>query len=380
MMWIDDDAALDAFIDQAVLSDRYALDTEFHREKTYYPKLALVQIRVGETTALVDPLAVDTTLLVRLFAADSLCVVHAAQQDLEVLQHASGSIPKRIFDTQLSSGFIGMSTPSLASLVQNELKISLPKGDRLTDWLRRPLTSDQQKYAASDVDYLFILHDSIMARLNELGRASWAEEACEELRIRPNGPQNPTDAWLKIKEVRTLKPASRGVAQAVAEWRERKAMQHDMPPRRVLSDIALLGIAHAMPHSVGDLSQIRGVESRQVGGQVGQEIVDAVALGRDLEAKIPHTEHDDVDKEFRPAMSLIAAWISELAREHSVDATLLGTRQDIMDLLRKSAHSRLSTGWRAEIVGRDIEKILSGEAGLSFDGRGRLRLLPTTLQ
>jgi ribonuclease D len=380
MMWIDDDAALDAFIDQAVLSDRYALDTEFHREKTYYPKLALVQIRVGETTALVDPLAVDTTLLVRLFAADSLCVVHAAQQDLEVLQHASGSIPKRIFDTQLSSGFIGMSTPSLASLVQNELKISLPKGDRLTDWLRRPLTSDQQKYAASDVDYLFILHDSIMARLNELGRASWAEEACEELRIRPNGPQNPTDAWLKIKEVRTLKPASRGVAQAVAEWRERKAMQHDMPPRRVLSDIALLGIAHAMPHSVGDLSLIRGVESRQVGGQVGQEIVDAVALGRDREAKIPHTEHDDVDKEFRPAMSLIAAWISELAREHSVDATLLGTRQDIMDLLRKSAHSRLSTGWRAEIVGRDIEKILSGEAGLSFDGRGRLRLLPTTLQ
>jgi ribonuclease D len=380
MMWIDDDAALDAFIDQAVLSDRYALDTEFHREKTYYPKLALLQIRVGETTALVDPLAVDTTLLVRLFAADSLCVVHAAQQDLEVLQHASGSIPKRIFDTQLSSGFIGMSTPSLASLVQNELKISLPKGDRLTDWLRRPLTSDQQKYAASDVDYLFILHDSIMARLNELGRASWAEEACEELRIRPNGPQNPTDAWLKIKEVRTLKPASRGVAQAVAEWRERKAMQHDMPPRRVLSDIALLGIAHAMPHSVGDLSLIRGVEIRQVGGQVGQEIVDAVALGRDREAKIPHTEHDDVDKEFRPAMSLIAAWISELAREHSVDATLLGTRQDIMDLLRKSAHSRLSTGWRAEIVGRDIEKILSGEAGLSFDGRGRLRLLPTTLQ
>jgi ribonuclease D len=273
-----------------------------------------------------------------------------------------------------------MSTPSLASLVQNELKISLPKGDRLTDWLRRPLTADQQKYAASDVDYLFVLHDSIMARLNELGRASWAQEACEELRTRPNGPQDPTDAWLKIKEVRTLKPASRGVAQAVAEWRERKAMQHDMPPRRVLSDIALLGIAHAMPHSVDDLSSIRGLESRQIGGQVGQEIVDAVALGREREAKIPHTEHDDVDKEFRPAMSLIAAWIGELAREHSVDATLLGTRQDIMDLLRKSAHSRLSTGWRAEIVGRDIEKILSGEAGLSFDGRGRLRLLPTTLQ
>ncbi len=379
-MWIDDDAALNALIDQAVSSERYALDTEFHREKTYYPKLALLQIRIGETTALVDPLAIDTTLLVRLFAADSLCIIHAAQQDLEVLQHASGAVPKRIFDTQLSSGFIGMSTPSLASLVQNELKISLPKGDRLTDWLRRPLTADQQKYAASDVDYLFVLHDSIMTRLTELGRASWAAEACEELRTRPNGPQDPADAWLRIKEVRTLKPASRGVAQSVAEWRERKAMQYDMPPRRVLSDIALLGVAHAMPHTVGDLLSIRGLESRQIGGQVGQEIVDAVAAGRDKEVKLPHTEHDDVDKEFRPAMSLIAAWIGELAREHHVDATLLGTRQDIMDLLRKSKASRLSTGWRAEIVGRDIDRILSGEAGLTFDGRGRLRLLPTTLQ
>lgn len=380
MIWVDSDSALNQLIDHAVSSDRYALDTEFHREKTYYPKLALLQIRVEDVTALVDPLAIDPGLLGRLFAADSLCVIHAAQQDLEVLQHASGSVPKRIFDTQLSSGFIGMSTPSLASLVQNELKISLPKGDRLTDWLRRPLTADQQKYAASDVEHLFVLHDSIMARLNELGRASWAAQACEELRTRPTGPQEPSEAWLRIKEVRTLKPASRGVAQSVGEWRERKAMQHDMPPRRVLSDIALLGIAHAMPRTAADLTAIRGLESRQIGGLVGQEILDAVAVGRGVEVKIPHSEHDDVDKEFRPAMSLIAAWIGELAREHHVDATLLGTRQDIMDLLRTSANSRLSTGWRAEMVGKDIEKILNGTAGLSFDGKGRLRLLPTTLQ
>ena len=146
MLWIDDDSSLNALIDQAVESVRYALDTEFHREKTYYPKLALLQIRVGEVTALVDPLAVDARLLGRLFTANSLCIIHAAQQDLEVLMHASGSVPSHIFDTQLSAGFIGMSTPSLASLVQNELKISLPKGDRLTDWLRRPLTADQQKY------------------------------------------------------------------------------------------------------------------------------------------------------------------------------------------------------------------------------------------
>lgn len=380
MIWVDDNSKLNDLIDQAVASDRYALDTEFHREKTYYPKLALLQIRVGDLTALVDPLAVDTSLLRRLFSADTLCVIHAAQQDLEVLHHSSGAIPKRIFDTQLSAGFIGLSTPSLASLVQHELKISLPKGDRLTDWLRRPLSQDQQKYAASDVEYLFILHDSLMKRLIELGRESWAEQACEELRCRPVGPQNPIDSWLRIKEVRTLKPSSRGVAQSVAEWRERKAMHHDMPPRRILSDIALLGIAHSMPRTVSELESIRGLESRQIGGQVGHEIVEAVARGRNNEVRIPQSDHDDVDKEFKPALSLIAAWIGELSREHHVDATLLGTRQDMMDLLRKSKSSRLSTGWRAEIVGKDIEKILSGEAGLSFDGRGRLRLLPTTLQ
>jgi ribonuclease D len=185
---------------------------------------------------------------------------------------------------------------------------------------------------------------------------------------------------LKIKEVRTLKPASRGTAQALAQWRELKAIASDIPPRRVLSDIALIGIAHAMPESVEDLSQIRGVESRQLGSTISSEIIATVQEGRTVEARFPQADADDVDKEFRPAMSLIAAWIGELARIHDIDATLLGTRQDIMDLLRPNRASRLSTGWRAEMVGRDIERILSGEAGLSFDGHGRLRLLPTTLQ
>ncbi|MGA0080215.1 MAG: ribonuclease D [Ilumatobacteraceae bacterium] len=377
---MDTDAALSELIDNAVSRHRYALDTEFHREKTYFPKLALVQIKTHETTAIIDPLTVDTSAFSRLFDSESLCVVHAAQQDMEVLQHAVGAIPKRIFDTQLSSGFIGLSTPSLASLVQNELKISLPKGDRLTDWLRRPLSADQMKYAASDVEYLFILHDKINQKLEQLGRVSWAQEACEELRSRPTSPSDPRDAWLKIKEVRTLKPGSRGTAQALAQWRELKAITSDIPPRRVLSDIALIGIAHAMPETVEDLSLIRGVESRQLGPTISSEIIAMVQKGRSVDARFPQSDADDIDKEFRPAMSLIAAWIGELARIHDIDATLLGTRQDIIDLLRPNKTSRLSTGWRAEMVGRDIERILSGEAGLSFDGHGRLRLLPTTLQ
>ena len=375
--WIDEDEALTQMLDVLVDCDRYALDTEFHRERTYYPQLALIQIKFDKKIYLVDPTCVDLTLFSDLFASDSLCVLHAAQQDLEVLNHACGSAPKRIFDTQIAAGFVGMSTPSLSSLILSELKISISKGDRLTDWLRRPLTPDQKTYAATDVEHLFEIQDKLESRLNELDRLPWVVEACDELRVRPAGPVNPVDAWLRVKEARALKGQARGVAKAVCEWRERKAMGADIPPRRVLSDIAILGIAQIMPTTTEDLLKARGVEHRQIGGEVGRELLAAVQLGKSVVVALPQIENDDVDKELRPAVGLITAWMSELARTHHIDATLLGTRNDILSLLRKSPQGRLSIGWRAEMVGKDIERILSGEAGLSFNGHGRLRLLPT---
>ncbi|TRZ74218.1 MAG: hypothetical protein D4R95_01750 [Actinobacteria bacterium] len=375
--WIDEDEALTQMLDVLVGCDRYALDTEFHRERTYYPQLALIQIKFDKRIYLVDPTCVDLTLFSDLFASDSLCVLHAAQQDLEVLNHACGSAPKRIFDTQIAAGFVGMSTPSLSSLILSELKISISKGDRLTDWLRRPLTTDQKTYAATDVEHLFEIQDKLESRLSELDRLSWVVEACDELRVRPAGPVDPVDAWLRVKEARALKGQARGVAQAVCEWRERKAMGADIPPRRVLSDIAILGIAQIMPSTTEDLLKARGVEHRQIGGEVGRELLAAVELGKSVVVALPQIENDDVDKELRPAVGLITAWMSELARTHHIDATLLGTRNDILSLLRKSPQGRLSIGWRAEMVGKDIERILSGEAGLSFNGHGRLRLLPT---
>jgi len=375
--WIDTDEDLAQMLTALVGCDRYALDTEFHRERTYYPQLALIQIKIEKKIYLVDPTRVDLNLFGDLFASNSLCVLHAAQQDLEVLNHACGSAPNRIFDTQIAAGFIGMSTPSLSSLILSELKISISKGDRLTDWLRRPLTPDQKTYAATDVEHLFEIQDNLESRLNELDRLSWVEEACEELRVRPAGPADPVDAWLRVKEARALKGQARGVAQAVCEWRERKAMAADIPPRRVLSDIAILGIAQILPTTTEELLRARGVEQRQIGGEVGRELLAAVESGKSKVVSLPQIENDDVDKELRPAVGLITAWMSELARTHHIDATLLGTRNDILSVLRKSPQGRLSIGWRAEMVGKDIERILSGEAGLSFNGHGRLRLLPT---
>lgn len=373
--WVDSEKALDDVIDSVLTGSRYAIDTEFHREKTYYPKLALVQIRWGTQTALIDPLAVDPRRLGRLFSSEILAIFHAAQQDLEVLRHASSESPRNIFDCQVAAGFVGFSTPSLATLVQAVKKTSLSKGDRLTDWLRRPLTDQQCAYAADDVVHLFDLHDELTKQLIEFGRVEWVNDACAELVGRPTGPQDPSDAWLRLKEARALKGSSRGVAQALAKWREERAMRSDLPPRRVMSDMALIGIAQRIPKSVEELANTRGVDDRHLSAEYCKEIMTAVREGAKKAVVLPIVENDDVDKIARPALTLITAWVGELARKHKIDATLLATRSDITAFLRQSPNARLREGWRAALVGDDLTRILNGEVGLSVDRDGHLKLV-----
>jgi ribonuclease D len=371
---VDTDEALKEIVDQASQEERYALDTEFHREKTYYPQLALVQLKIRSQISLIDPLSCDPTLLGPLFSSSALCVLHAAQQDLEVLRWASGAVPEHIFDTQVAAGYLGLSTPSLSSLVQMATKVVLPKGDRLTDWLRRPLSEAQRKYAAADVEFLFEIHNQQVERLQTLQRIAWVESACEELRLRPSGPVSPDRAWLRVKDVRTLKGQSRGIAQAVAEWRELRAMALDIPPRRVLSDMALLVVASAAPRSVEELLTCRGIDSRAVGG-LATEIVEVIQRGRERDVQFPNSGSLDIDPKFRSVVPLVMAWISELARLHEIDPTFLATRQDVDDFIVGAESSRLRSGWRREIVGSDLLALLEGAAALRFDGSGRLELV-----
>ena len=377
--WVDSEDALKDVVTSVLSESRYAIDTEFHREKTYYPKLALVQIRWGNQTALIDPLAVDPRGFARLFNNDILAVFHAAQQDIEVLRHAALEAPKNIFDCQVAAGFVGFSTPSLATLVQAVKKISLSKGDRLTDWLRRPLTEQQCAYAADDVVHLFDLHDELTRQLSELGRIDWVTDACAELAIRPMGPQNPSDAWLKLKEARALKGNARGVVQALAKWREERAMRGDLPPRRVMSDMALLGISQKIPKSVEELANTRGVDDRHLSADYCREIMTAVRDGAKNVVSMPTSDNDDVDKWARPALTLITAWVGELARRHKIDATLLATRNDITAFLRKAPNARLCQGWRAILIGDDLTRILNGEVGLSVDRDGHLKLISSSV-
>jgi ribonuclease D len=376
--WIDRQDELDRLI--AALRDepRYALDTEFHRERTYYPKLALVQVAwrtaEGQQLALIDPLALDVAVFARLFESPSLCVIHAAQQDLDVLTHAVGSVPARMFDTQLAAGFVGYGTPSLVSLLQGEIGVSPPKGDRLTDWLRRPLSDSQCQYAAVDVEYLLEVHERLVAQLAEADRLSWAEDACEELRTRPTSGSAPDDAWLRLKDARSLRPRPRAVAQSVAAWRERRAMRTDVPVRQVLPDLAILGIAQRAPSNLTELSQARGVDDRHSRGAIAEEILAAVRAGKDLPPPSPPPSADDLDRNLRPAVTLVSAWVGQLARDERLDPALLATRADIVAFLRGDDDARLGAGWRNQLVGDGIRRLVGGEAGLTFDPEGRLRL------
>ncbi len=373
--WIASDGEVAEFVERACKEPRYALDTEFHRERTYFPKLALVQIAAAGEIVLIDPLGCDLSPLKLLFDSESLCVVHAAQQDLDVLTHAVGAIPRRLYDTQLAAGFLGYSTPSLVSLLQGELRVTAAKGDRLTDWLRRPLSDDQCSYAASDVAYLLQLHDTLTAKLDAEGRSEWVADACEELRTRPVGGIDPDLAFTKLKDVRILKPRARGVARAVASWRERRAMSIDSPVRQVLPDLAILGIAQKQPRTVQELGQARGVDERHTRSAIAKELLAAVEIGLADESPPIAAEGDDLDRGLRPAVTLVSAWVSEVARQQRIDSGLLATRHDLVALLRGDEDARLATGWRGELLGEGIRRLVAGEAALTFDGHGGLNLI-----
>ncbi len=365
----------EAFVERTLEADAYAIDTEFHRERSYFPRVALIQINNGSEIGLIDPLAVDPAPLARLLESDSLAVLHAASQDLEVFQHWAGTVPTRMFDTQLAAGFTGLSTPSLAALHDKVLHISLPKTSRLTDWLARPLTDAQLDYAASDVAHLLQLHERISADLESRGRLEWAEDECEELRTAPRGRRDPLEAWRRIKAARQLKGASLGAARLIAEWRENKAAELDQPVRFILSDLALVGIAQRRPSSPEQLRTVRGVDDRLSRGDLGETLLDLVAKGNELPApERPGHARRDPRPDLRPAVALVAAWVAQLSRELSIDSSLLGTRADIEALVRGDDDARLSEGWRAELAGEPIRRLMSGEAALAFDGDGGLVL------
>ncbi|HEY2811856.1 MAG TPA: HRDC domain-containing protein [Acidimicrobiales bacterium] len=381
--WIDSADELDRLVEALRPEPAIALDTEFHRERTYHPHAALLQFAWGtagsdtttEQIALVDALAVDLRPLAPVISGPATIVMHAAAQDLEVLARSCGASPCALFDTQIAAGFAGYSNPSLATLIDGVLGIRLPKGDRLADWLIRPLTADQCSYAASDVAHLLAVHRWLVDRLTGDGRMSWVDDECREMLRRGAAPRDPNEAWWRLKEARQLRGRAIGVAQAVAAWRERRAGETDQPVRHVLPDLALVSIAQRPPDTVDALHRVRGLDERHLRGSAPTELLAAVAEGLRMprsELRLPPA--GDVDRELRPAVALISAWIAQLGKQLQIDTTLLATRADIEALLRGDESARLAHGWRADALGQDIRRLVEGRAALAFEPRGGLVL------
>jgi ribonuclease D len=373
-LWIDDPGALAELVQTLADEPRYALDTEFHGERSYWPHLALIQIAWPGGVALVDPLTVDPAPLGALLAGPGLMVAHAADQDLSILERACGCAPSKLFDTQVAAGFIGMGTPSLAATVEKLLGTRLTKGDRLTDWTRRPLRPEQRVYAAADVEYLLALHDELVQRLETMGRLEWATDECEERRQRIRQRPDPETAWWRIKGARQLRGSGRGVAQKVGAWREQTAEALDVPSRYVLSDLALAGVVQRPPRSRDDLTGIRGIDGR-LRDNTAQQLLAAIKAGLELpasELRLP--ESDRIDRSLAPAVTVLGAWLAQRASELELDPALLATRAELTQMLQDRP-SRLATGWRADLVGEPLRRLLRGEAALVLrDGGRRIEL------
>jgi len=373
--YVDSPGALDDLLADLAGVEAYAIDTEFHRERSYFPHLALVQIAWEGGLAIVDPLKTPVSPLRALVESDAVAVLHAADQDLEIIERETGALPREIFDTQVSAGFVGYVSPSLVSLVEHVLGLRLHKGDQLTDWTRRPLSTTQQSYAAGDVAHLLELRARLTERLEQLRRLEWAAEECAILLHRDRSPTEPVRAWWRLPHSRQLRGPAKAVAQEVAAWRERRAQSLDVPVRFVLSDLALMSIAQRPPTSRQELMSVRGVDSRHLTGGAADDLLAAVARGRSLppdQLQVP--PRNPLERLNKPVIALASAYAGQRASELELDPAILATRADIAAFFQDRPSGRLVSGWRHELIGASLERLAGGEAALAFDGDDKLVL------
>jgi ribonuclease D len=373
--WIDTPAAFADLVQELADCEAYALDTEFHREKTYFPQVALVQLAWEGGIALVDPLAIDISSFADVLAGAGLAVLHAAEQDLEILERTCGVVPTRLFDTQVAAGFLGQVSPSLLKLVEHMLGIRLLKGDQLTDWTRRPLSAGQLAYAAGDVAHLLVLRECITERLEQMGRLAWATEEFAIEQSKDRSPTVPEEAWWRLPRSRQLRGGARAVAQSVASWREARAQRLDLPVRYVLPDLAVLSIAQHPPSTAADLRRTRSLDGRHLAAGAVDELLAAVVRGLELDAsdlRLPLAR--DLDQPNRAVTVLATAYVAQRAVDLELDPAVLATRADMVEFMQDPPQGRLAGGWRNDLVGEGLRLLAKGNASLSFDGRGSLAL------
>jgi ribonuclease D len=374
-VYLHDTDELRALIERAREHGRIAIDTEFMREKTYWAKLCLIQLAVGDECAILDPLQMtDMSPLLEVLTDESvLKVLHAGSQDLEIFFRLAGAAASPVFDTQVAATVAGFpSQVGYARLVKDLFDVDIDKSDTFTDWARRPLTPAQIEYALNDVRYLDGAYLELTARLERDGRTAWLSGDLAALSDPTLYEIRPEEQYRRIKRASSLSRRQLGVLQQVTAWREREAMRRDLPRRWVLSDETLVEVARRRPTDPAALSEIRGLNLRSVGGD-GASLIEAVRCGVGMsEEDLPRIDRKPraiVDVE--GVVELMGALVRVRASEHGIAVPLLATRSDLERLASGEREgSPLLAGWRRSIVGEDLVLLVDGLLALSVaDGK-----------
>ena len=374
LQYIDTAEALQAFCNRIAGADWIALDTEFLREKTYYPKLCLLQIATPDVVACVDPLALDDLgpLLDLIFDPGITKVMHSARQDMEIFFHLRGAAPASVFDTQIAALLLGYPDQiGYGNLVRELLGVSLEKLHTRADWSLRPLSDPQLQYAADDVIYLVDVYRQLQAKLQQLGRLEWLAEDFQQLSSADLYLTHPEQAWLKVKGSNRLKGASLAVLQSLAKWREERAIRSDRPRGWILRDDALIEIARHRPVSVAALGKLRGLNERLV-SKSGAELVAVVAQAVDSKPQPFPNAADRV--RLTPIQDALVDAMLALVRlsgaQHALNPAVLASRKELEKLALGNADTDVMHGWRRKLVGEQLQALLDGKLGLAVrDGQ-----------
>lgn len=354
-------------------SDFVAVDTEFLREQTFWPKLCLVQVAGPEAEAIIDPLApgIDLKPFWELMVEPRIMkVFHAARQDIEIVFSETKRVPQPVFDTQVAAMVCGFGeSVSYVNLVKKVTGRELDKSSRFTDWSRRPLSSKQLVYALGDVTYLRDIYRFLQGELDRSGRADWVVEEMATL-IDPNTyVTDPEQAWRRLK-LRIKNRKSLAVMIELAAWRERLAQAQDVPRARILRDEALYDIANHAPTDPDELGQLRTLSEGFSRSQRAREIIDAVkrGLARDMKTVPPLKQGQPLSAEATATVELLKVLLKACAAQHGVAPRLIADASDLERIAAEAAPEVPAlTGWRHKMFGEIAMRLKRGEIALALE-------------
>lgn len=360
-IWVDRNDALPALARTLEGQAFIGVDTEFLRERTFFPKLCLLQLAAGGEIWCVDTLRGGSldALVPALTAPQTRKVIHAARQDLEALYLTTRRVMSPVFDTQIAAGCIGMKPQvGYAELVKTLLDITVPKGQTRTDWSKRPLTPAQLEYAADDVLHLGEIANWLTARLDALGRQHWAAEDCAALEDPRLYEPDPSLAWERLRGIAQIGPAQRGRARSIAIWREKLARERDLPRAWIIPDGAIFALAEANPHSRAALGAVHAMPPN-----FNEAFADSLLRTLQEDSALPLTDlqpgqDSRPTPEQRAVIDRLAKIVDARAAELEVSAELLAPRGELKALAmgRRDTHSL--AGWRRPEIGERLLEAL----------------------